>query len=90
MDELSVASIDKVREALAPLKQRHLERLATLSGVPWLTIYKIKRGETENPGIETVRKFAQHIAQALADVDAPAQDPATGPGALDEAKAVTP
>lgn len=69
---LAIASMDQVREALKPLTLKQLDRLHELSGVPALTIYKIKRGETENPGIETVRKFWPYIAAA---------------GALDEAKA---
>lgn len=56
-----VASADQVRKALARLTLKQLDRLQELSGVPALTIYKIKRGETENPGIETVRKFWPHI-----------------------------
>lgn len=43
---------------------KQLEKLAELSGVPMTTIYKIKLGDTENPGLETVRKFAPHIAAA--------------------------
>jgi len=48
---------------------KQLERLEELSGVPATTIYKIKRGETENPGVETLRRFLPHIATV---VDQPA------------------
>ena len=58
-------SSDDVRQALAPLTLRHIERLASLSGVPAATIYKIKRGETGNPGIDTVGKFLPHIRDLL-------------------------
>lgn len=60
-----IPSAEAVRVALAPLTLKHLDTLAGLSGVPASTIYKIKRGETENPGIETLRKFVPHIAAAL-------------------------
>jgi hypothetical protein len=53
-----------VRAALAPLTLKQLDVLEELSGVPATTIYKIKRGETANPGLETVRQFVQHIEQA--------------------------
>lgn len=43
-----------------------LGALAQASGVPWTTIYKIQRGETSNPGVETVRKFLPHVADVLA------------------------
>lgn len=52
---------EQVKQALASLSLRQLERLAEVSGVPVATIYKIKRGETSNPGIETVRKFMPHV-----------------------------
>lgn len=60
----SVPSADEVRAALELLTLRQLNLLATLSGVPFTTIYKVKRGETSNPGIETVRKFLPHIKVA--------------------------
>lgn len=63
-------SAEAVRAALAPLSLKQVERLASMSGVPAATIYKVKRGETENPGLETVRKFYPHIASALAAADA--------------------
>lgn len=63
--ELLIATADEVRAALAPLTMKQMERLGELSGVPPTTIYKIKRGETENPGIETVRKIVPHIEDAL-------------------------
>lgn len=65
--ETSLISAEAVRAALAPLTLRQLDRLAELSGVPATTIYKIKRGETSNPGIETVRRFLPHINAAWAD-----------------------
>lgn len=58
-------SAEEVRTALSPLGMAQIDRLAILSGVPPTTIYKIKRGETSNPGIETVRKFMPHIQAAL-------------------------
>lgn len=81
--DLNIASIEAVRQALAPLTLKHIDRLAELSGVPPTTIYKIKRGETANPGIETVRLFAPHIEASMRD-----EAPTTTPGALAEVRAV--
>jgi len=67
--ELTLPSAEQVRAALSPLTMKQLERLEELSGVPATTIYKIKRGETENPGVETLRRFLPHIATV---VDQPA------------------
>lgn len=63
----NIPSAEEVRAALAPLSLKQLDRLAELSGVPATTIYKVKRGETENPGIETVRKFLGHVPRVLAE-----------------------
>jgi len=56
--------MEAVRQALAPLTLRQLDKLQELSGVPATTVYKIKQGETANPGIDTVRKFLPHIEAA--------------------------
>lgn len=63
--ELTLPSVEQVRAALSPLTMKQLERLEELSGVPATTIYKIKRGETENPGVETLRRFLPHIAAVV-------------------------
>jgi predicted transcriptional regulator len=65
--ENDIPSAAAIRQALVGFSMRQLERLAELSGVPMTTIYKIKLGTTENPGIETVRQFAPHIAAAQND-----------------------
>ena len=51
------------RSKLAPLGQSSIADLSKLSGVPFHTLLKIKSGETVNPGIETVRKFAPHLGK---------------------------
>ncbi len=63
--ENTVPSIEQVRAALAPLTLKQLDVLGQLSGVPPTTIYKIKRGTTANPGIETVRLFMSRIDDVL-------------------------
>lgn len=62
----AIPSAADVRAALLPLTLRQIERLSGLSGVPATTIYKVRLGETANPGIETVRKFLPHIDAARA------------------------
>jgi predicted transcriptional regulator len=62
--EQPLLSAEQVQAALAPLTLKQMDRLAELSGVPATTIYKIKRGETANPGIETVRKFMPFVEEA--------------------------
>lgn len=51
-----------VRAGLSSLTMKQIDRLADLSGVAAPTIYKIKRGEIVNPGVETVAKFWPHLA----------------------------
>ena len=62
----NIPPIDQIKAALSPLTGAQLERLAELSGVPVTTISKIRRGETVNPGITTVRLFIVHIKAAAA------------------------
>lgn len=71
--DMNIPGIEEVRAKLAPLTLKQIDRLAAVSGVPATTIYKIKLGDTSNPGIETVRKFLPHIADALVE---PAAEPA--------------
>jgi predicted transcriptional regulator len=61
-----IPSAEAVRAALAPITLKQLERLYELSGVPVATLYKIKRGEIVNPGIDTVGKFMPHIGALTA------------------------
>jgi transcriptional regulator with XRE-family HTH domain len=58
---IAVTSAAEIREALQHLTLKQIDELAAESGVPATTIYKIKRGETKNPGIETLRKFMPHV-----------------------------
>jgi len=62
----AIPSAETVRAEMAPLSLKQLEKLSALSGVPFTTIYKIKRGETQNPGIETLRQFMPHLNEAKA------------------------
>lgn len=71
--DITLPSIADVRAKLAPLTLKQLDRLAELSGVPATTIYKIKRGDTENPGMETVRAFLPHVDAARGATTEPAK-----------------
>lgn len=55
----------QVRELLAPLTPKQLTKLAELSKVPFTTLYKVRNGETKNPGIDTVHKLLPHVSAAL-------------------------
>jgi hypothetical protein len=67
-------TMQEVRAALAPLTMRQIDRLEALSGVPAPTIYKIKLGTTENPGVDTLRRFMPHVSVVLNEQAAPASD----------------
>jgi hypothetical protein len=53
----SIPSVSDVRDSLAGLTTVQVRAIAEVAGVPFGTIWKIKTGETTNPGIETVRRF---------------------------------
>ena len=57
-------SAEEIRALLLQLNVRQLDRLAELSAVPRRTLYKIRVGDTANPGVETVRKFLPFIQEA--------------------------
>jgi hypothetical protein len=59
-----VPDIEEIRLAVAHFNMGQLTRLSELSGVALTTLHKIARSKTENPGIETVRAFVPHIAEA--------------------------
>jgi transcriptional regulator with XRE-family HTH domain len=50
-------STELLAARLKLLKGIELEDLASRSGVPASTLWKIRMGVTPNPGLETVRKF---------------------------------
>ena len=65
MDD-KIPSTEQVRERLQTLRYGQVEKLAALSGVPLTTLWKVRSGDTENPGLDTVRKFIGHINAARA------------------------
>ncbi|MBP7501191.1 MAG: hypothetical protein KA784_00225 [Aquabacterium sp.] len=56
-----IPSTADIRASLAVFSRKQLDDLGELTGVPATTIYKIKRGVTLDPGIETVRKLLPHL-----------------------------
>lgn len=59
-----IPAVADVQAALRALGHAQMQRLAELSGVPFTTLWKVRSGDTANPGIETVRKFMPHVAAA--------------------------
>ena len=59
-----IPSAEAVRKWLEPLGHAQLQRLATLSSVPFTTLWKIRSGETRDPRIETVRQLHPHVKAA--------------------------
>jgi len=58
-----IPSISEIRRRLEPLNHAAIRTLADVSEVPFTTLLKIRSGETQNPGIETVRSFAGYIGK---------------------------
>jgi predicted transcriptional regulator len=53
--------MDAIQVRLKGLKGFEIDALASVSGVPTSTLWKIRNGVTPNPGFETVRKFYPHL-----------------------------
>jgi predicted transcriptional regulator len=64
--DIKVPTADELRLALSPLSNAQLQELATLSGVPFHTLRKVRSGETVDPGISTVAKFLPHVESVKA------------------------
>jgi transcriptional regulator with XRE-family HTH domain len=75
----SIPSSADVRESLSGLSTVQVRAIADAAGVPFTTLWKIKTGETANPGIETVRRF--YGAQGLIFVPNAAHPSASRPPA---------
>jgi hypothetical protein len=60
----SIPSAAEVRLRLEKLPHAELKGLACASAVPFTTLWKIRSGETRNPGIETVRQFLPLLTPA--------------------------
>lgn len=58
----------EIRASLLALSYSQVRELSKLSGVPFNTLWNVRKGEegggTTNPGIETVRKFLPFVASA--------------------------
>ena len=62
----AIPSIAEVRERLAALTRPQLVELSEKTGAPFHTLLKIRRGETLDPRLETVRAVWPHIANKRA------------------------
>ena len=59
-----IPSSQAIRGRLLGLGHAQLQALSVASGVPFTTLWRVRSGETANPGIETVRKFMAHMPEA--------------------------
>lgn len=50
-----IPSVSEVRERLQRLSWSQLQDVCKRTGAPFTTVWKIRCGETQNPGIETIR-----------------------------------
>lgn len=62
--------LKQLQEHLAASSWEQVHALADASGVPFHTIAKIKRGETDNPRVKTVEDLLRHIDNTAERVDA--------------------
>lgn len=64
-----IPSASELQALLQPLRTGDLARISKASGVPFGTLWKVRSGETTNPGIETVRRFLPHVLPAQPQVE---------------------
>lgn len=58
---MDIPSTHQVRTRLQALAFGEVKRLSAISGVPFTTLWKVRTGETANPGLDTVRLFWSHV-----------------------------
>lgn len=56
-----IPALQSIIEKLSALSDKELAALAVTSGVGVSTLQRIRKRQTPNPGIETVRKFLPHL-----------------------------
>lgn len=54
-------TVPQVQSALQSLTHAQILQLAAASGVPFNTLWNIRRGITENPGLATINRFLSFI-----------------------------
>lgn len=59
----SIPTPEQVRAALAKLGHAQLQELSARSGVPFNTLWNVRKGTTTNPGLGTVNKFFPLIGE---------------------------
>jgi len=64
MKAFQIPNAAAVRAVLAKLSHAQMQDLSQRAGVPFTTLWKVRSGETANPGIETVAKFLPHVEAA--------------------------
>lgn len=62
--DTDIPSVSEIRAALNDLGGMSLNRLSRLSGCSLSTLHRIQSGESENPGVETVRSFWGYVQAA--------------------------
>lgn len=60
----SIPTVPQVRAALEALSHAQIQALAGMSGVPFTTLWNVRSGITENPGLATVNKFLPFVNRA--------------------------
>jgi predicted transcriptional regulator len=64
--DTQIPSVEQIRAWLAGLDAPQFQALADTAGVPFTTLLKIRRGETKDPRLETVRCLFPHMPKSKA------------------------
>jgi hypothetical protein len=58
-----IPSADQVRQRLLAMSWAEVRDLCARTDAPFTTVWKVRCGETTNPGIETVRRIWAHMPE---------------------------
>ena len=65
-----IPSAAELRAMLSLLGHAQMQQMASCSGVPFGTLWKLRSGETADPRLETVRSLLPHLLAGNAAMNA--------------------
>lgn len=83
-----IPALAEVVDRLKSLSETEISSLSSKSGVSRSTLWKIRYGITQNPGVETFRKIVAHLPRRRPVKEAPASASNMTPRPTPEASGV--
>ena len=53
-------------QIVGALQDRNLKEVERRTGIPYITLSRLRNGRTKHPGYETIRKLAEYLKEQVA------------------------